>query len=315
MNNQIKLYNLLKFDSDKCTRCKKCIYVCDKGGILLFNDMIELNKKYCFACRKCLGECKYNAIYYNIEEGILEGNNVAAIIPYNADKAFINKKYADIITYELGEKVKVVETAFEMDRQTSKKINEDINTPLVISDYSNINLFINIKYPKFVKYLSRVKNVYYISSYLYRLLNKNKNIKIAAYAVPFESKLYFEDIKIIDELCDIPFKTSHKYNLLDIINTYIHIGKFNNDQPIDILEVSNNKTITLSNGYIDVNILLINDMEYLSGIDYSKYDFIFVCKETLYRSNGNLLKDEELNKLYKTKLKQPGHTEPLLSRG
>ncbi len=314
MNEPIKFSNIIKFDLNKCTLCENCVKVCEFGALSIENETLNFDKSRCYACKKCLNVCKDKAIVYNVNDGIFEGNNVVAIVPFDAKSSYLSKKYLEVVSYELGEKIKVIETAFEMDKESSKKINKEPHYPLIISDYQNIDLLLNLKYKEFLKYLSRVKNVYYISSYLYRLLNKNKKVKIAAYGIPFESKMEFNEIKIIDEICDIPFKTNHKYNILDIINTYIHIGKFNKNQEIFELVIENNKVINLTNGYLDIKILLLNDINYLDEIDISLYDFLFVCKNKTYKSNGNLLKDYEVNKLYKNNLKGPGTIEQLLKR-
>lgn len=314
MNEPIKFSNIIKFDSNKCTLCENCVKVCEFGALSIVNETINFDNTKCYACKKCLNVCKDKAIFFNINDGIFEGNNVIALVPFDAKNAYLSKEYIEVVSYELGEKTKVIETAFEMDKESSNKINKEPHYPLIISDYPNIELLLNLKYKEYLKYLSRVKSVYYISSYLYRLLNKKNKVKIAAYGVPFESKMEFNEIKIIDEICDIPFKTNHKYNILDIINTYIHIGKFNNDQEFSELIIKNNLAINLTNGYLDIKILLLNDINYLDGIDISLYDFLFVCKNDKYKSNGNLLKDYEINKLYKNNLKGPGKIEQLLKR-
>ena len=41
-------------------------------------------------------------------------------------------------------------------------------------------------------------------------------------------------------------------------------------------------------------------LNYLYYIEIKKYDFIFVCDKELYVKNEDLLKDDEVNKLYKT---------------
>lgn len=314
MNEPITFSNIIKYDLNKCTLCKNCINVCEFGALSIDNETLKFDNTKCYACKKCLSVCKDKALFYNINDGVFEGSNVVGIVPFNADVSFLSKKYAEVITYELGEKIKVIETAFEMDEESSKKINNKPHNPLIISDYSNIDLLLNLKYKEFIKYLSKVKSVYYISSYLYRLMNKNKKLKISAYGVPFESKIDFSEIKIIDELCDIPYKANHKYNILDIINTYIHIGKFNNNSEISELIIKNNQVINLTNGYLDIKVLLLNDINYLEEIDISLYDFIFICKNNKYVTNGNLLKDYEVNKIYKSILKAPGAVEQLLKR-
>mgnify|MGYP003292218592 CR=1 FL=1 len=192
MNEITELNNTIKYDYGKCTQCVKCVRNCPTRALCLFENKIELKNKYCIACKKCIQICDKNALYYNIKDGIIEGNNVTAILPYDADIRFLNKKYGNIITYETGEKVKVIETAFEMENLTSKKINGDLSKPLIISDMLNIELILKHQYPQLQQYLSSIKDVYYISSYLTRL--QNKNIKTVLYSIPFEAKNYFNDL-------------------------------------------------------------------------------------------------------------------------
>ena len=211
MNNIVELSNAIKHDLNKCTQCLKCVNICQNKSLSFEKNNIILKPESCFACKKCIEICDPHALFYNINDGIIEGNNTIAILPYDADLKFINKKYNKILTYELGEKVNIIETAFEMAKKTSLKINDEIKSPLIISDFLNIDVYLKNKYPNLEQYLSKVKNVFYISSYLCRLQNKNNNIKIVSYAIPFEAKHFFGDIKIIDEICDVPFKHKFKY--------------------------------------------------------------------------------------------------------
>lgn len=314
MSKVINLSNTIKYDYDKCNQCGKCVYGCDNKALCLYNNEIELKKEYCISCKKCINVCKTNALYYNINDGIIEGTNTIAIIPYSADMRLINKKYKNIVTYELGEKVKVIETAFEMERITSNKVNDEPSKPLIISDVLNIDLIIKHFYPHLEQYLSKVKNVYYISSYLARLQKKNNNLRVVEYAVPFEVKNFFDDIKITDEICDIPYKVNHKYNILDILNTYISLCKLESNSDIENIEIQNNLVIEFFNRYIKIKILFLTDINQLSSLDYSNYDFIFICKENRYFLNDNILKDNEVNLLYKKILKEPGKTPALLRK-
>lgn len=308
MNNITKFSNLIKYDFNKCTQCRKCVYSCKTRALSLYNGVIEYNDKKCISCKKCIDVCDTHSLYYNVNDGIMEGDNTIAIIPYNADQKFLNKKYGNIITYEMGEKVKIIETAFEMESLTSRKIDENNITPLIISDVSNFDLILKVKFPKLMKYYSQIKNPYYIASYLEKMKNNNKNLKIVAYGIPFENKKYFENIQMIDELCDIPYKNSLKYNVLDVLNAYKDLCKFDSSVNLNELEVSNNLVIKMSNKTVDVKVLFIKEINNLSSIEINKFDFIFVCAKDKYYLNDSLLKDEEINKLYKSKLKSPGKT-------
>lgn len=314
MKDIVKFSNIMKYDSNRCTRCRKCLYACKNRALSLFNNEIELNNKKCVACKECIKVCENNALYYNVNDGLFEGDNVVAIVPSNVNKNLLTKKYGKIVTYELGEKVKVVETAFEMENLSSKKINDGIINPLIISDIKNFELILNLKFSALVKYYSKVKNFYYIASYLEKIQNKSKDIKISAYGVPFENKMYFENSNVIDEICDIPFKNNQKYNILDILNTYKELCKLETNINVDKIIVSGFNEICMWNKILKINILLINEISYLSKIEINKYDFIFVCNNEEYLANENLLKDEEINKLYKTKLKAPGKTISLYNK-
>lgn len=315
MNTIIELNNTIKYDFKKCTQCLKCVNICPSEALHLINNQIELNEEKCLACKNCINLCETKALYYNINSGYYEGNNVVAIIPFDADIRFINKKYSDVISYELGEKVKVIETSFEMENLTSRKILDGFNNPLIVSDILNIDLILKNKYPHIEKYLSKVKNNYYISSYLCRMLNNNKNIKIVSYAVPFEIKNYFHTINIIDEICDIPFKSNNKYNIMDILNTYMSLCKLESDVDISEFTLFNSMVINLKNKNLSIKVLLIKDVDDLASIEILNYDFIFICKNDTYKINENILKDKEINQLYKNKLKVPGKTNALYKKG
>lgn len=313
MNYISELSNTIKYDFKKCTQCVKCIHVCHTKALSLCDSKIELKYEFCVGCKKCISICDTNALYFNINDGIFEGNNVIALVPYNVDERFLSKKYGSVITYELGEKVSIIETAFEMEKLSSKKINNEFTNPLIISDVPNIDLILKYKYPKLLQYLTKIKNVFYISSYLARI--NNKDSKIVAYAVPFEIKNYFMNIKLIDEICDIPFKMSYKYNLLTILNTYINLCKLESDIDLTKLEFINNCEIVLKNKTLTIRVLLINDINILDSVELNLYDYIFVCKENTYISNYNILKDKDVNDLYKNKFKTPGKITAFYKKG
>lgn len=311
MKNIIEFSNIIKYEQNKCIQCEKCVYACENKALVLNNNEINFNKEKCIACKKCINICGVHALYYNVNDGLYEGSNAVGIIPYDVDSRLLTKKYDKIITYELGEKVKVIETAFEMEKMTSKKVNNELSGPLIVSDIDNFELVINSKKPNLNKYCSKIKNIYYISSYLERVLNKNKNIKISAYGISFGNKKYFENNKIIDEICDIPYKPSHKYNLLDVLNVYKALCKFESSYDLNQLDLSNNIIVNMWNKSVNINILFLREINYLYYIEIKKYDFIFVCDKELYVKNEDLLKDDEVNKLYKTKLIAPGKTTQL----
>ena len=312
METIVKFSNIIKYDFNKCTQCRKCAYKCPTRALSMINCKIMLSEEKCISCKECIRICDTNALYYNVNDGLLEGKNITAIIPYNANQEYLNKKYGDVITYELGEKVKVIETAFEMENKTSKVILDEINEPLIISDVLNFDLILKVKFPKLLKYYSKIKNVYYISSYLNRLIANDRNMKVVAYGIPFECKSYFNNKKIIDEICDIPFKYNSKYNVLDVLNTYKELCRLESNVELNQLEVKNNITIDMYNKNIKIKILCIKEISLLALMEINKYDFIFVCDKDNYCLNDNLLKDEEVNKLYKEKLKYPGSINALI---
>lgn len=312
MDNIINFSNIIKYDFNRCTQCRKCVYKCPTRALSLINGRITFKESKCISCKECIKICDYKSLYYNVNDGILEGVNTTAIIPINSNQEFLRKKHGNVITYELGEKVKVIETAFEMENKTSKLILDEIKTPMIISDILNFDLLLKVKFPNLVKYYSKIKSQFYLSSYLYRLINSNKNVKIVAYGIPFESKSYFNNKKIIDEICDIPFKYSSKYNILDILNIYKDLCKLEIDVELDQLEIKNNVMINMYNKNLDVKVLFIREVNLLASIEINKYDFVFVCDKDKYNLNNDLLKDEEVNKLYKDKLKSPGSTMEIL---
>ena len=312
MDNIIKFSNIIKYDFNKCTQCRKCVYKCPTKTLSLIDGRIVFKETKCISCKECIKICDTKSLYYNVNDGILEGINTTAIIPCNSNHEFLIRKYGNVITYELGEKVKVIETAFEMENKTSKLILDEIKTPMIVSDILNFHLLLKTKFPNLVKYYSKIKNQFYISSYLHRLVTNDSNIKIVAYGIPFESKNYFNNKKIINEICDIPFKYSSKSNILDILNIYKDLCKLEIDVELNQLEIKNNIVINMYNKNVDVKILLIKEISFLASIEINKYDFVFVCDKDKYMLNNNLLKDEEVNKLYKEKLKSPGNTIALI---
>lgn len=308
MNKIINFSNIIKCNMNKCNFCRKCMYICPTRALSMINGEIQFNEKKCISCKDCIKVCDTNALYYNVNDGILEGINTTAIIPYNSNKQFLTKKYDNVITYELGEKVKIIETAFEMENRTSKMILKEIKMPLIISDILNFDLILKNQFKNLERYYSKIKNQFYISSYLHRLTNLNKNVKIVEYGVPFENKSYFYNNKVVDEICDIPFKYDSKYNILDVVNIYKDLCKLESNMDLHKIEVINSLTVNMYNKNVNVKILFINEISLLSSLEINKYDFIFVCDKDSYNLNENLLKDDEINKLYKTKLKSPGNT-------
>lgn len=301
----IELNNCIKYDFDKCNQCMVCIKTCPTRALTMFDGVIEFNNKKCYSCRKCINVCPTHSLYYNVNTASFEGKGSVAVIPYNADNRFLNKTYDKVVTYELAEKVKCVETAFEMERVSSKKINGEITKPLIITDVNNLEKYLIIKKSNVVNYLSRVKDVYTIAANLIK--NNNQNIScISLYGVTFNAKAKLENNKNITEICDIPFKCVHKYNVLDILNTYISLCKFNCEVDIENLSFENDITIEVYNKYLKETILFTKNIYNLEYLNYSKYNFIFVVEDNKYILNNDLLKDDEINSLYKNIYKQPG---------
>ena len=301
----IELNNSIKYNFDKCNQCMLCIKTCPTRALTMFDGVIEFNNKKCYSCKKCINSCPTYALYYNVNVGFYDGNGSIAVLPFNADKRFLNKSYNKIITYELAEKIKCVETAFEMEKLSSKKINGEISKPLIVTDVNNLEKYLTIKKLNIINYLSRVKDVYTITANLIK--NNNQNVSsISLYGVKFNAKSKLENNKNINEICDIPFKNEHKYNVLDILNTYMSLCKFNCNVDINTLNFENDITIEVFNKYLKETILFTKNIYNLEYLDFSKYNFIFVVEESKYILNDDLLKDEEINNLYKNTYKQPG---------
>jgi hypothetical protein len=170
---------------------------------------------------------------------------------------------------------------------------------------NNLDKYLTIKKLNIINYLSRVKDVYTIAANLIK--NNNQNVSsISLYGVKFNAKSKLENNKNINEICDIPFKNEHKYNVLDILNTYMSLCKFNCNVDINTLNFENDITIEVFNKYLKETILFTKNIYNLECLDLSKYNFIFVVEESKYILNDDLLKDEEINNLYKNIYKQPG---------
>ena len=88
MNEPIKFSNIIKFDSNKCTLCENCVKVCEFDALSIVNETINFDNTKCYACKKCLNVCKDKAIFFNINDGIFEGNNVIALVPFDAKSAY-----------------------------------------------------------------------------------------------------------------------------------------------------------------------------------------------------------------------------------
>ena len=89
MNNIVELSNAIKHDLNKCTQCLKCVNICQNKSLSFDKNNIILKPESCFACKKCIEICDPHALFYNINDGIIEGNNTIAILPYDADLKFI----------------------------------------------------------------------------------------------------------------------------------------------------------------------------------------------------------------------------------
>lgn len=300
--------NIIKYDYNKCTKCNQCIDICKTKALSLHNGKIVFKKEYCIACEKCIKTCSPHALYYFINDSKVYGANATAIIPVNADKKYLLNNYDLIYDTKIGEKIKVIETAFEMEKKTSQLINDEIKETLIISDIDNIDLILKNQKTNIYNYLSKIKNHYYLTSYICRLNSKNKNLKIAFFGIPFQQKMFFENMKMVDELCDIPFKPNKYYSPLDTLLTYMELCKLKPSIQIENLDFKKTNIIKLTNKYLSLNVLITNNIEYLLSCNYLEYDFILILEKDYYTHMENLLKDEEINKIYKAKLKAPLNT-------
>lgn len=303
--------NIIKYDINKCDKCLICVNICKNQALEFNQEKLVFKNEQCIACKKCIINCPTNALYYNVNVANSVDHNTTAVIPYNADLNFLPFEYQEVITNLIGEKIKVIETAFEMEKASSNKILGEVGNPIIISDIENLHLI--LKNTLLINYLSLIKPSYYLTSYIYRMKKMNKNIVLDFYGIPFESKLTYYNSKMIDHICDIPYRMSHYYSPLDVLNTYINLcelrptleEKFTLSKPI---------CLTLNNKYLTVKILLTNSIEYLMNINYKEYDFIFLLKNNSYMIRENLLKDLEINELYKKKLKAPLKTTAFFRR-
>lgn len=302
MDNLYNFSNIMKYDFNKCSKCLSCYNECKYKALEFDGEKIIFNKLNCVACKKCIKMCSTHALYYHINDCNNVDNDTVAVIPYDADPNFLPFRYNNVINNLIGEKIKVIETAFEMERSSSNKILGEITNPIIITDVENLQLV--LKDTPLEQYLSLVKPSYYLSSYIYRMKKMNKKLKIDFYGIPFESKLDFFETKMIDNIYDIPYKMNHYYSPIDILNTYINLCELT---PTLENQIDASKTINLalSNKYLNVKVLLTRNIEYLMNINYKEYDFIFVLKNDSYVINDNLLKDQEVNELYQKNLKAP----------
>lgn len=305
MNNIEQFSNIIKNDYTKCNYCLKCIHICDTYALSLKENRIKFDSDKCYACKKCIQVCPTHALYYNVNDGEIENINHLSIIPYNANPKFIENKCKNIVTNLIGEKVKVVETAFEMEKNTSNILEEKTTKTLIISDIENLNLYLKLKDEKLEKYLSNIHNSYVLSGYIYRLKNMNKDLKVSLYGVPFEAKPNLLFKKSIDEICDIPYKSNNYYSPIDILNMYMSLCKLKCDEDLNRLTINESKELILYNKYLNIKVLLTTNTLILFDTDTYKYNFVFVLKNNSYPLRDNLLYDEEVNNLYKTKLKSP----------
>lgn len=314
MNESINLSNIMKFDVSKCSFCNNCIKTCKTRALAFIDGKIQFYKENCILCKKCITNCNTHALYYNIKENN-DSKGEVAVVPFNADTTLIKNRYKSIQSLELGEKIKVIETAFEMERITSKKINNIPTTFFIVSDCLNLYNVLQNKYSNLVEHLSKVKDEFYLTSYVTRLKSRNNNLNISSYGMPFECKPTYENIKIIDNIYDIPYSTKFKYNPLDILNVYITLCKLNSCIDLSNITVLDKLELNLTNKYINVKVLLKKGLENLELINYQNYDFIFILKNNNYVLNENLLSDDEINNLYQKLLKTPGKIEAFFRKG
>lgn len=307
--------NLIKYDFTKCNRCLDCIKECDTNALFFDNNVISFNKEKCYACKKCLNICTSHALYYYINDVCISKEDSIAVVPYDANPIFIKDKYDKVETNLIGEKVKIIETAFEMEKISSDKIEGNVIKTLIISDIENLNLILKTKEEKAYQYLSKIESSYFLANYIYRLINMNKNLKTVNYGIPFEQKLNLVNTKLIDVINDIPYKSSSYYSPIDILNVYIDLCKLKCDEDLNNLLLDQNKELILSNKYLQVKVLLTTNILSLSNSNIYNYDFVFVLKNNSYKLRPSVLYDDEVNKLYKTKLKNPLKTNAFFRKG
>ena len=140
MNKIINLSNIMKFDVSKCSYCNNCIKVCKTRALGFVDGELQFYKDNCIQCRKCIENCETHALYFNINEDNDSKGDVA-LVPFNANTTLIQHRYKIIQSLELGEKIKIIETAFEMEKLSSKKINGEISKPLIITDVNNLEKY------------------------------------------------------------------------------------------------------------------------------------------------------------------------------
>jgi ferredoxin len=314
MNKIINLSNILKFDVSKCSYCNNCIKVCKTRALGFVDGELQFYKDNCIQCKKCIENCETHALYFNINEDNDSKGDVA-LVPFNANTTLIQHRYKKIQSLELGEKIKIIETAFEMEKITSKKINNIPTTFFIVSDYLNLYSVFKNKYPNLVEHISKIKDEFYLTSYVTRLKSRNNNLRISSYGMPFECKLTYENIRIIDDIYDIPYSSKFKYSPIDILNIYMTLCKLNCDIDLSNLKLSDKLELNLSNKYINVKVLLKKGLENLELINYKNYDFVFILKNNNYCINEDILNDDEINMLYKKLLKEPGKTEAFFRKG
>lgn len=68
-NKYLKNVSTLKFDTDKCTGCGKCIEVCPHKVFALNKNKAEIiNKDGCMECGACSKNCPFGAI--EVQSGV-----------------------------------------------------------------------------------------------------------------------------------------------------------------------------------------------------------------------------------------------------
>ena len=58
MSKIIKLNNRIKFDSNKCNQCQKCINCCVTSALELNNNSLSINNDKCISCFECIKNCR-----------------------------------------------------------------------------------------------------------------------------------------------------------------------------------------------------------------------------------------------------------------
>ena len=301
MSDIKNFYNLLKYDSDKCTNCNTCVEAC-KYGALSFDDELKFDIDRCVGCKACVEQCCNHALYFSVNEydDIQNGIN---LVPTNVDPK--NTYIKDAKTKLFAEKIRLLNQIFEMIEHTNFLLKENCMDALIIFDDYKYYLqekqkVLDLGSSNILNHFSKVKSINFFAQYVEKKLSDYSPV-INLYGVPFEEKIELNKIRNL-VISDTPYNSYETFSIYDLLKQYARFSKLSFDYSVE--EYGQTDEIMLINKYNKIRIKKVSSLEEITEQLLDDYQFIILGTKPVFDNDINLFVDEEVNQFYKHLVKQ-----------